>query len=155
MRVIANLMLALAMAVLGSTEPSGFQVWSAAQLQEAQSQLAAKLDADKFAGEGLGTYPKGSFMLAHREGNGKAELHETQADVYLVQSGQATLVIGGSVVDPKTIAPHEIRGASVRGGEQKSLGPGDVVYIPAGVPHQLIVGTGKQFTYFVVKIDAQ
>jgi len=151
--MITNLMLAIAVAFLAGTEPRGFQVWSAAQLKEAQSQLAAKLDADKFAGQGLGTYPKGSFMLAHREGNGKAELHETQDDVYLVQSGEATLVIGGSVVDPKTIAPHEIRGASIHGGQLKSLGYGDVVYIPAGTPHQLMVATGKQFTYFVVKID--
>lgn len=152
MRVVACLMLAMVFLV---PEPQGFQVWSAAQLREAQTQLATGLDADKFAGQGLGTYPKGTFMLAHREGNGKAELHETQDDVYLVQSGGATLVIGGSVVDPKSIAPHEIRGGSVRGGERRNLGPGDVVYIPAGTPHQLIVRTGKQITYFVVKIDAK
>jgi uncharacterized RmlC-like cupin family protein len=30
---------------------------------------------------------------------------------------------------------------------------GDVVHIPAGVPHQFFVQPGKQVTYFVVKVD--
>jgi uncharacterized RmlC-like cupin family protein len=33
------------------------------------------------------------------------------------------------------------------------LGVGDVVHIPVKVPHQLLVEPGKQFTYFVVKVD--
>ena len=52
--------------------------------------------------------------MAHREGSGEAELHETQADVFVVQSGEATLVIGGTVVDPKTTVPNEIRGPSIK-----------------------------------------
>ena len=64
-------------------------------------------------------------------------------------------MVGGTVADPKTTAPHEIRGSSINGGDRKTLGPGDVVHIQAGTPHQLLVDSGKQFTYFVVKIDVK
>src|SRR6267142_818752 len=65
----------------------------------------------------------------------------------------ATLAFGGEVVSPKTTAPNEVRGPSIKGGERKPLAAGDVVHIPAKVPHQLLVPAGKEFTYFVMKVD--
>jgi mannose-6-phosphate isomerase-like protein (cupin superfamily) len=155
MKTIAIILLSTAFALPAGTDPAGFELWTAPQLTSLQSKLSTSINSQKFAVQSLGTFSNHSFMLAHREGNGQAELHETQNDVFLVQSGQATLVVGGTVVEPKTVSPHEIRGASINGGELKTLGPGDVVHIPAGIPHQLLVDTGKQFTYFVVKIDVQ
>jgi mannose-6-phosphate isomerase-like protein (cupin superfamily) len=73
----------------------------------------------------------------------------------VVESGEATLVVGGTVVDARTTAPHEIRGPSIRGGEKVALGAGDVVHIPVKIPHQMLLESGKQITYFVVKIDAR
>ena len=55
---------------------------------------------------------------------------------------------------PKTIKPHEVRGTSIEGGETKQLVPGDVVHIPAKVPHQLKIANGKTFTYLVIKVDS-
>jgi mannose-6-phosphate isomerase-like protein (cupin superfamily) len=155
MNVIAIAVMAAAMALPGAVQPDGFELWSASQLAAIQTQLAGKVDAQKFAAQGLGTFGNHSFMLAHREGSGQAELHETQNDVFMVQSGHATLVVGGTVAGPKTVAPHEIRGSSINGGDRRTLGPGDVVHIQAGTPHQLLIDSGKQFTYFVVKIDAE
>jgi mannose-6-phosphate isomerase-like protein (cupin superfamily) len=109
----------------------------------------------KLATEQLANFGNHSMMVAHREANGQAELHETQADVFVVSSGEATLVVGGSMVDGRTTAPNEVRGPSINGGEKKKLGGGDMVHIPARVPHQLLVESGKQFTYAVVKIDAR
>jgi len=155
MKTIATLLLALTFALPAGSEPAGFELWTASHLKTLESKLSAGLNAQEFAVQSLGTFGNHSFMLAHREGNGQAELHETQNDVFFVQSGRAMLVVGGTVVEPKTVAPHETRGSSINGGEQKALGPGDVVHIPAGVPHQLLVDAGNQFTYFVVKIDAK
>ena len=61
--------------------------------------------------------------ISHREGDGSAELHETQVDILIVESGEATLVVGGTMVAPKTIKPHEVRGTSIEGGEIKQLVP--------------------------------
>ena len=92
-------------------------------------------------------------MIARREADGSAEIHETQVDFFFVQSGTATLVYGGEVPGARTTAPGELRGPAVKGGERKTLNPGDVVHIPAKVPHQLLVPAGKEFTYFVIKVD--
>jgi mannose-6-phosphate isomerase-like protein (cupin superfamily) len=56
------------------------------------------------------------------------------------------------VVDGKTTAPNEIRGASISGGTEIKLSAGDIVTIPAKTPHQMKVDPGKQVTYFVAKV---
>ena len=75
------------------------------------------------------------------------------ADFFVVESGEATLVVGGQVVGGKTTAPNEIRGPKINGGERRKLAAGDIVHIPVKAPHQLLVENGKQFTYFVIKVQ--
>lgn len=152
MRIFA-LALWFAAAALPASDPAGFTLWKSSDLRALEKQLGPKINAHKVAVEPLGSYGGYSFMMAHREGDGEAELHETQHDVFIVQSGQATLVVGGTVVDPRTTAPHEIRGPSIRGGARKPLAAGDIVRIPVRTPHQLLVESGHQITYFVTKID--
>lgn len=74
------------------------------------------------------------------------------ADVFFVQSGEATLVYGGELVDGKTTAPGEMRSASIKGGMEKKIAAGDVVTIPVKVAHQMKLDPGKETTYFVVKV---
>jgi mannose-6-phosphate isomerase-like protein (cupin superfamily) len=114
--------------------------------------LAPKMSDKKVASETIASHGNYSFMVAHREGSGEAEYHATQADVFVVQSGEATLVVGGELVDGKTTTANEMRAASIKGGSEKKLAAGDVVTIPAKVAHQVKLDAGKQFTYFVVKV---
>jgi glc operon protein GlcG len=90
---------------------------------------------------------------SRREAAGQAEVHVRDTDVIYVLEGSATFVTGGSVVDPQTVAPGEIRGASVSGGETRELAPGEVVVVPNGVPHWFRAVRGP-FLYFVVKVSA-
>jgi hypothetical protein len=53
---------------------------------------------------------------SRREAAGQAEVHDKDTDIIYVLDGTATFVTGGAVVDGKTTAPDELRGASVRGG---------------------------------------
>ncbi len=138
---------------LKAAGPSGFVHWSNADLKAFTKKLAPKMNAQKMASEQLGKHGNHSFMVAYRGANGEAELHETQTDVFVAQSGEATLVVGGTVLNVRTTAPGEIRGSGIQGGESKKLGAGDVVHIPAGTPHQLMIDGGKHFTYLVLKID--
>jgi len=135
--------------------PEGFGHWTGGELQDFEKKLGPKINAQKIATQALASYGNHSFLIAHREGSGEAELHETQNDVMVVESGEATLVVGGTVMDPRTTAPHEIRGPSIRCGEKVALAAGDVVHIPIKTAHQMLVASGKQITYFVVKIDAR
>jgi mannose-6-phosphate isomerase-like protein (cupin superfamily) len=90
--------------------------------------------------------------ISHREANGRVELHQTKADVMVIQTGTATLVTGGEVIDPVPTGPNEIQGSAIKGGVKHEVGPGDVIEIPAGVPHQFFVAPGTQITYLVVKV---
>jgi uncharacterized RmlC-like cupin family protein len=92
------------------------------------------------------------LSISHREKDGRAELHETKADVMIVQSGEATLVYGGQVIDPQLTAPNEIQGSGIKGGTPIAVKAGDVIPIPTGIPHQSFLGPGKQITYMLVKI---
>jgi len=139
-----------------AADPDGFGIWTNTELQDAAKKLAAKVDRkNKVATQSFVNYGNHLLMLAHREANGEAELHETQADIFVVESGEGSLVVGGTVVDPKTVSPHEVRGPSIKGGETKSLSPGDIVHIAAKTPHQVMVPAGKEITYFVVKVDTK
>jgi mannose-6-phosphate isomerase-like protein (cupin superfamily) len=144
---------ALLAAPLAAAQPGGFVVWSSSELKGHAKTLAPKMNQRKVATERLGTFGNHHALIAHREGDGEAELHETQADVFVVQSGEATLVVGGEMVDGKKTAPGELRAPSIKGGQKKPLAAGDIVHITASVPHQLLVPAGKEFTYFVIKVD--
>jgi glc operon protein GlcG len=81
---------------------------------------------------------------------GLVEVHENETDVVYVLEGSATFVTGGKVVEGKTIAPGEIRGKDVVGGETRTLAKGDVVVVPPNTPHWFKEVKGP-FLYFVVK----
>jgi mannose-6-phosphate isomerase-like protein (cupin superfamily) len=134
-----------------AADEGGFVRWSGTDLASYDKKLAPKINAQKVATQNLSNFGNHLTMIAHREGDGEAELHEHMADLFVVQSGEATLVYGGEVVNGKTTAPHEIRGPSIKGGNRQQLTTGDVVHIPAGMAHQLLVP--KRFTYFVMKVN--
>ena len=150
-----KLLLLVALAPMFAADPAGFVLWKSSDLKSYEKKLTPKMSDKKLATEQLVNFGNHSTMVAHREGDGEAELHEKMADLFVVQSGEGTLVVGGTVPGGKTTAPGEIRGPSIQGGEHKKLGPGDVVHIPANVPHQVLVAPGKQFTYFVMKVEAK
>src|SRR5213596_1440527 len=81
---------------------------------------------------------------------GQAEIHTLDTDVIYVVDGSATLVTGGKAVDAKEIAPNEIRGTKIEGGEAHQIAKGDVIVIPKSVPHQFTAVTGE-LHYFVCK----
>jgi uncharacterized protein GlcG (DUF336 family) len=88
---------------------------------------------------------------SRRDGPGGAEIHGRDTDIFYILEGTATLVTGGKTVDPKTTAPDEIRGPSLDGGTTRSVAKGDIVIIPAGVPHWFKTVQGP-FLYYTVKV---
>ena len=84
---------------------------------------------------------------------GQAEIHTLDTDVIYVVDGGATLVTGGKVPDAKAIAPNELRGSKIEGGEEHQIAKGDAVVIPNGLPHQF-TGVKGELHYFVCKPTA-
>src|SRR5689334_25372102 len=93
-----------------------------------------------------------SYMVhaSRREKPGMAEIHTKDADIVYVLDGTATLVTGGSAVDAKVTEADELRGSSINGGEAHQLRKGDVIIVPAGVPHWF-KEVSNPFLYYVVK----
>jgi len=140
---------------LRAADPEGFGLWKGSMVANSASQLSSHMDEQKFAWLPMGDYGNHLMGISHREGDGMAELHQTQVDIWIVESGEASVTVGGTIVQPKTVKPHEIRGTSIEGGTVQQLTAGDVVHIPANVPHQLRIPSGKTFTYMVIKVDAK
>jgi mannose-6-phosphate isomerase-like protein (cupin superfamily) len=94
-----------------------------------------------------------SWSLAHREKSGIVESHGTRTIVMIVQSGEATLVVGTDVVGAQNTSPTEVRGTSIRNGIERKVVAGDVINMPAGMPHQFLLEPGKQITYIDVVVN--
>ena len=107
------------------------------------------------ASQQLANWGNHTMMTAHREVDGEAEFHENQADIFIAQSGEAVVEIGGSVDSPRTTAAGEIRGPSITGATRNAVKAGDILHIPAKTAHRVLVEPGKQFTYVVVKVSAK
>jgi len=88
---------------------------------------------------------------SRREAPGQAEIHTLDTDIIYVLEGTATFVTGGTAVDTKTVAPNEIRGASIRDGQTVQLKKGDIMIVPNGTPHWF-QQTTTPFLYYVVKV---
>ena len=154
-RFLACFLLAIPLLLAAqSTASEGFEHWTTADLGRVGQDLAkaAASDPHHFAVKQLADFPNEAVLQVHREADGQVEWHETQIDIFFVQSGSATLVFGGTYSNGETVAPHEKRNGSIQGGNRQKLTPGDIVRIPARVPHQVLLDGAHEFTYFVVKV---
>jgi hypothetical protein len=137
--------LLLAVAAVGRAEEKGARVLYFPSLEVT---AAFEKGAVLFDGGGWANY---MIHASRREKSGMAEVHVKDADLIYVIEGSATFVTGGTVVDPKTVAPDEIRGASIRDGETRHLAKGDVIIVPHGIPH-LFAEVSVPFLYYVIKV---
>jgi uncharacterized protein GlcG (DUF336 family)/quercetin dioxygenase-like cupin family protein len=123
--------------------PPPVSYWEKSKVDEAFSKGAVLFDGSD-----------GRNYMVHasrREKPGQAEIHAKDADVIYVVEGKATFITGGKAVDAKTIAPDEVRGTSIKGGETRQIAQGDVIIVPHGTPHQFLEVTNP-FLYYVVKV---
>ena len=136
-------------------EPAGFVLWKAERLAEVTARLDRELGDRALVFEAYGNYDGHSVYLVLRGESSPAELHETESDLYVVRRGRATLVVGGELVDAKRLDRRQQRGSSIRGGIHREIGPGDVVHIPVGVPHQLLFPEEETFLYDLTKFNEE
>lgn len=96
----------------------------------------------------------GTNYMVHtsrRTAPGQAEIHLRDTDIIYILEGSATIVTGGTAVDPKPTAADELRGSGIDGGETRQLARGDVITVPAGTPHWFKDVKGP-LNYYTVKV---
>lgn len=139
-----------------AADPPGFGRWTAAEIQRRDAALSTRVGADHSARETLADYGDHRFRLLYRDADGVPEQHDNVVDVVIVQSGEGTLLVGGTMTGTRAASgPGEFLGTGIDGGERHPLGPGDVLHIPPGVPHSFLVPRGKHITYVLVKFPGQ
>ena len=88
---------------------------------------------------------------AHRDKAGQVEVHDKETDILYITDGEATFVTGGKMVGGKSSKAGQWLGTDITGGQTHHLAKGDVVMIPAGMPHWF-KEVPKSVSYFVVKV---
>lgn len=129
----------------------GFVYWSSGELHGYMAKIAARMKKETVLGDDLGKWGNHLSSITRRNANGEAEVHEKVSDLFICEGGQADLLVGGTVANPRPAGPGETRGSGVTGGKKVTLKPGDMVEIPANMPHQLLVP--QEFLYFVIKVQ--
>ena len=88
---------------------------------------------------------------AHRAAAGQVEVHDKETDVLYITDGEATFVTGGTMIGGKNTKTGQWLGTDIQGGESRHLSKGDVIVIPAGMPHWF-KEVPKSVSNFVVKV---
>ena len=110
---------------------------------------------DKVAKGGtLISAPDLTVMVVTRNSRGEVEVHDKETDTFHVLEGSASFVTGGTMVGGRVTAPGQQRGKDMTGGEVHHLTKGDVIVIPAGIPHWF-KEVPQSITYYVVKVIKQ
>jgi hypothetical protein len=137
-----------------TTEPT---VHTATDLQQQEARLleTAKASPNGLAIGRLEDYGNDYTLLVVRTRTGDAERHQFFADQIVIKEGSITLVTGGTMQGEHTNngpgRPGETLGSSIDGGKEVVLHAGDIVHIPAGIPHWFKVAPGTTTTYLVFK----
>ena len=82
-------------------------------------------------------YQEPAYNTEMRNLTGKQPVlvHAKRVDFMVIRDGGGTFVAGGELVEGKTGNGGDMSGTGIKGGTTKVLKAGDVVYVPAGVPH--------------------
>jgi mannose-6-phosphate isomerase-like protein (cupin superfamily) len=154
MKLISLVMMAAVAVPCYALQGKKVEVFSNKDIASQLSSLAQKAKPSGSSGATLGDYKSHAIKLSVRTGSGGAEIHAHYDDIFVVTEGQATLVTGGTVLDGKTNADAETAGSKIQNGTSQTIAKGDVVHIPAGTPHQLLLD-GNIFSAIVIKVKEE
>jgi len=136
-----------------SEEPEDYVRWDSAYIQSVADRLETELGDKALVWETVGNYDGHSMYLVLRGRTSPAEVHETESDIQIGVRGTALSIVGGELVDAESLPRKQQRGKSIDGGMRGETGPGDMIHIPPGIPHQLIVD--QPYMYLLFKLDEE
>lgn len=142
-------------------DPPGFGMWNLSDFKAHEKALDSRVGPDHSARETLGDYGNHRIRFIHRVGTGAPEFHTRYVDLWIVESGRGTLIVGGTLLDPKPLSGNDpetqgdMTGSSIDGGARHDVSAGDVIHIPPKTPHQALVQKGEEITYIRIAIPSE
>jgi len=76
-----------------------------------------------------------NVSLEYRASVANAAVHETEAELFYVIDGSATLVTGGKLRNETRTNAANLSGSGIEGGQTRHVAKGDFIMVPEGVPH--------------------
>jgi mannose-6-phosphate isomerase-like protein (cupin superfamily) len=73
-------------------------------------------------------------QMEYRASVGTASVHDTEAEMFFVIEGSATLVTGGKLVG-ETRNGDNLTGSAIEGGNARTIGKGDFIMVPEKTAH--------------------
>src|SRR5579862_4491561 len=126
--------------------------WTAAEMQTVGKEMAASKEiTHRFFGE------TGYNMEVRRlVGSQPILQHAKKSDFMVIQDGEGTFMSGGELVNGKAGGEDsgDLRGEAIRGGVSRVLKAGDVMFVPARIPHGFIE-TKDHVTFVMIRFDTK
>ena len=121
------------------------------------SQLEAKVahTVNGMVNDEIPSGPGSTILIIRREKDGEVEVHKIMNDIIMIKKGQAKILVGGEVSGNHETKPTEWRGGEITGATSYNLAQGDLLFIPAGIPHKVLVAPKATVTYVTIKIPTQ
>src|SRR5271155_145797 len=139
-----------------AAEESSFALWTTSAIEQREAKLMKNVAADHSSRETLADSGDLRFRFLYRDADGFPEEHDKIVVVLMVHGGEGALMLGGTMSGKKgSAATGEYLGTGLAGGEVHPLTVGDIVHIPAGIPHSFLVPAGKHITYVLLKFPAK
>lgn len=91
-------------------------------------------------------------QLEYRPGTAPAASHDKDAELFVVLQGTGNIVTGGKLVDEKRVNANNLSGSSITGGSSRAVAAGDMLIVPANVPHQVIPGGGAPIVVMTMHV---
>jgi mannose-6-phosphate isomerase-like protein (cupin superfamily) len=92
-----------------------------------------------------------TYLIVRRTVSSEPEVHARWDDIVIVRSGAGAIEMGDSLVKSRLRAPGERAGGELTKKTQLVVRGGDVVRIPAAVPHAFIVSGSEPLEYLLIK----
>jgi len=134
MRLLLLPLLLAAPAAAQAADPTGFAT-SAEVKAQVQAMDKAMKPGQGFAWQPLVRDGDRSAAIEIWKKPGKPAVHPDQAEYAIVLAGAGTLISGGALDVSRMVKPDLTEGDRIVGGTTRRLAPGDVILVPAGVPH--------------------
>jgi len=93
-----------------------------------------------------------SVNVRHITGSERALQHGRITEVWVVRDGTGIVATGGTLIDRQAgNGTGEFTGSGIRGGVEREIKAGDLVFIPPGVPHGITQSTS--ITYLNIRFE--